>query len=247
MGDIDIELFAKEAPETVKNFMDLATGKKAFDDVNTGKKNKRPFYDNLIFHRVIKNFMIQGGCPKGDGTGGPGYKFSDEINAKALGLDKIKAIQPDGNVHRSLLIRNQQDMFRVVLQPLYQQMGIDSKQEFENRKLEVQERIKQLTLKDCYENMGYRYSDALNSHSPVRGTIAMANSGPNTNGSQFFINLIDTPWLTGKHTVFGNVIKGMDVVDRIGAVPVNKGNKPIKDVTILSIRPLNDNKQETKK
>jgi len=247
MGDIDIELFAKEAPETVKNFMDLASGKKTFDDVNTGKKTKRPFYDNLIFHRVIKNFMIQGGCPKGDGTGGPGYEFNDEINATALGLDKIKVIQPDGNVHRNLLIRNQQDMLRVVLQPLYQQMGIDSKQEFENRRLEVQGRIKQLTLKDCYENLGYRYNDALKSHSPVRSAIAMANSGPNTNGSQFFINLIDTPWLAGKHTVFGKVIKGMDVVDRIGGVPVNERSKPAKDVKIISIRLLNDNSQEIKK
>ncbi len=153
-GDIYVELFRDEAPITVKNFIELAEGRRDFIDPKTGQKAKRPFYDGLIFHRVIKDFMLQGGCPKGTGTGGPGYQFEDEFSAKA----------------------------------------------------------------------------------PVRGALAMATSGPNTNGSQFFINLIDTPWLMGKHTVFGQVIKGMDVVDEIGVVPVGAGDKPIEDVTILSIR-----------
>ena len=93
-----------------------------------------------------------------------------------------------------------------------------------------------MTLKECYENQGYRYSTTLKSRPPTRGVLAMANSGPNTNGSQFFINLVDTPWLTGKHTVFGKVIKGMDVVDEIGGVEVGERAKPLKDVKILSIR-----------
>ena len=91
-------------------------------------------------------------------------------------------------------------------------------------------------MKTCYENLGYHYDDSLKSHAPKRGMVAMANSGPNTNGSQFFINLIDTPWLTGKHTVFGRVIKGMAVVDEIGKTSVDSNNKPTKDVSILSIR-----------
>ena len=99
-GDIRLELFAAQAPETVKNFIDLAEGRKTYTDSKTQKKVKTPFYDNLIFHRVIKNFMIQGGCPLGNGTGGPGYTFADEINAVDLGLDKIRAVQPDGRVRR---------------------------------------------------------------------------------------------------------------------------------------------------
>ena len=155
-GDIYVELFRDEAPITVKNFIELAEGRRDFTDPRTGQKVRRPFYDGLIFHRVIKGFMLQGGCPKGTGTGGPGYQFEDEFGPRA----------------------------------------------------------------------------------PIRGALAMANSGPNTNGSQFFINLVDTPHLMGKHTVFGQVIKGMDVVDEIGVVPVGRGSRPIEDVMIISIRSM---------
>lgn len=236
MGDIYVALFATEAPNTVKNFLQLAEGDRK--DAGPGKNPnvKNHFYDNLIFHRVIKNFMIQGGCPKGNGTGGPGYTFEDEINAIDLGLDKIKVIQPDGNVHPYLLVRSQQDYSRVVVMPLARKMGIHSQQQFQDRIQDVEQKLSELTLKACYENLGYRYNDTLKSHSLKRGVVAMANSGPNTNGSQFFINLKDTPWLMGKHTVFGKVIKGMDVVDKIGDVFVDQNNKPQKNVTIISIR-----------
>ena len=236
MGDIYLELFAEEAPLAVKNFIELAEGKKEDTDPAEKPKVKNHFYDNLIFHRVIKNFMIQGGCPKGNGTGGPGYTFEDEINAIALGLDKIKAMQPNGGVHPYLLVRSQQNFSQIVLNPLARKMGINTQQQFQDRKQEIQQKLSKLTLKECYENLGYRYNDKLKSHSPDRGVIAMANSGPNTNGSQFFINLVDTPWLMGKHTVFGKVIKGMEIVDKIGEVSVGKRNKPIKDVKIISIR-----------
>jgi cyclophilin family peptidyl-prolyl cis-trans isomerase len=235
-GDIRIELFAKEAPETVKNFIALAEGQKEFTDPATRAKVKKPFYDNLIFHRVIKDFMIQGGCPLGTGSGGPGYTFEDEINAIALGLDKTKAIQPDGTVHASLLVRTREDFSRMVVMPLARKMGITSQQQFQERIQEIQQKVSELNLKDCYENLGYRYNDALKSTPPVRGVIAMANSGPNTNGSQFFINLVDTPWLAGKHTVFGKVIQGIEVVDKIGEAPVDENSKPQKTVSILSIR-----------
>ena len=135
-GPIAVELFDEDAPKTVENFRKLAGD---------------GFYDGLIFHRVIRDFMIQGGCPQGTGTGGPGYTFEDEIN----------------------------------------------------------------------------------SHKIVRGALAMANAGPNTNGSQFFIVTAQKcPWLDGKHTVFGRVTAGMDVVDRISNVPTDGRDKPLEDVTI---------------
>ena len=234
-GDVYIEMFPEEAPKTVANFMDLAMGKRVFVDHKTSEKVKRPFFDGLKFHRVIKEFMIQGGDPKGNGTGGPGYNFEDEINADALGLHKMKAVK-DGRPHSFLPIRNQSDFQRTLVQPLFRQMGIRSQADLDKRMKEVQGRLAALTLKDAYENMGYRFNEKLKSRPPVKGVLAMANSGPNTNGSQFFINLIDTPWLTGKHTVFGKVVKGMNVVEKIGETPVGAGSMPQKEVRIISIR-----------
>jgi len=135
-GDIVLELFDEDAPETVANFRRLA---------------EDGFYDGLIFHRVIPDFMIQGGCPQGTGTGGPGYTFKDEIN----------------------------------------------------------------------------------DHKVVRGALAMANSGPNTNGSQFFIVTTQAaPWLDGKHTVFGEVTEGMDVVDTISELPRDGRDRPTREARI---------------
>lgn len=235
-GDIHVELLPRAAPKTVANFVGLAEGTKEFTDPATGKMVKRPFYDNLIFHRVIKNFMLQGGCPSGDGAGGPGYRFADEINATALGLHKMKVMQPGGKTHPCLGVRSQRDFNRLVMTPLYHKMGIRSQEDLSTKLPEVKRKMAELTLKECYENAGYRYDETLESYAPKRGMLAMANSGPNTNGSQFFINLIDTPWLTGKHTVFGKVIRGMDVVDTIGQAQVDARMKPSKDVRILSIR-----------
>jgi cyclophilin family peptidyl-prolyl cis-trans isomerase len=235
LGDIEVELFQSETSKTVANFIGLAEGTKEFEDSKTGKKVKRPFYDGLIFHRVIKNFMIQGGCPLGNGRGGPGYTFADEIDAKALGLDKIKAIDPQKGPNPYLMIRSKEEYQRTILMPLFRKMNINSQEELDKRKKELQTKLDTLTLKDAYENMGYVYSENGSKHPPVRGSLAMANAGPNTNGSQFFINLVDTDWLTGKHTVFGKVVMGMDVVDKIGAVKVDSGQKPLKDVKIISI------------
>jgi peptidyl-prolyl cis-trans isomerase A (cyclophilin A) len=154
-GDLEIELFRDTAPKTVANFIGLAMGTKEFTDPRSGKKVKRPFYDGLTFHRVLRGYIIQGGCPLGNGKGTPGYEFEDEIDAP--------------------------------------------------RRLE-------------------------------RGVIAMANRGPNTNGSQFFITLVDTPQLAGRQTVFGRVIKGMDAVDRIGKVPVGSRGRPLREVLIILVR-----------
>ncbi len=236
LGNIEVELFQDEAPKTVANFIGLAEGTKEFTDSKTGKKVKRPFYDGLIFHRVIKNFMIQGGCPLGNGQGGPGYVFDDEIDAKALGLDKIKAFDPRKGPHPFLMINSKEEFQRNLLAPLFRKMNINSQEELDKRKDEFDARLESLTLMEAYENMGYVYSENGSKHAPVRGSLAMANAGPNTNGSQFFINLVNTDWLAGKHTVFGKVVKGMDVVDKIGSVKVDSQNKPVKDVKIISIR-----------
>ena len=145
-GSFKIKLFADQAPLTVENFVSLAEGTK------TGK----PFYDGTIFHRVIPNFMIQGGDPEGTGMGGPGYKFADETRGSKHGFQE-------------------------------------------------------------------------------KGKLAMANSGPNTNGSQFFITVAPTAWLTGKHTIFGEVVEGYDIVERISKVARDGMDRPKTAVVLESV------------
>jgi peptidyl-prolyl cis-trans isomerase A (cyclophilin A) len=144
-GSFKVKLFDDKVPKTVQNFVDLAEGKK------TGK----PFYDGIVFHRVIPNFMIQGGCPQGTGRGGPGYQFADEFDAS------LRHSKP--------------------------------------------------------------------------GMLSMANAGPNTNGSQFFITVAPTTWLTGRHTIFGEVVEGQDVVDKITALPRGRNDRPNKDVVLKKV------------
>jgi len=155
-GNIVCRLFEKEVPQTVANFIGLAEGAKEFSDPRTGKKAKRPFYDGLIFHRVIPEFMIQGGCPEGTGRGGPGYRFADEFH-KTLRHDKP-------------------------------------------------------------------------------GKLSMANAGPNTNGSQFFITVAATPWLDNRHSIFGEVVEGMDIATKISAVARGAGDAPVVPVVLKSVR-----------
>ena len=240
MGDIVVELWPAAAPKTVANFLALAEGKGEFTGIvgpQKPAKPGKPYYDGLIFHRVIKGFMIQGGCPNGDGTGGPGFRFVDEINGKGLGLDEKKALT-GGQPHPWLGVRTQADWQRNVLLPAIKSLGIDPRdvEEQKKRQDEIKKKLETLDLLELYELQGYRYNDKLEPKAPKKGVLAMANSGANTNGSQFFINLIDTPWLTGKHTVFGHVVQGMDVLEKIGEVKVGAGAKPVKDVKILSIR-----------
>jgi peptidyl-prolyl cis-trans isomerase A (cyclophilin A) len=237
-GVITAELFDDEAPKTVANFLALAAGEKEFTDPKTGTQAKRPYYDGLVFHRVIKGFMIQGGCPLGTGSSGPGYKFEDEINATSLGLAREMAMVGD-ELHPQCGYMQRQFM-DIVLRPRMEALGITPTSTMEEKQKTfdlVLKDARSLSLKGFYEKLGYVYSETLpTSHRPVRGCLAMANSGPNTNGSQFFINLGDTPHLTGKHTIFGQIIAGMEIVDAIGNVPTAEADRPVTPVVILSIR-----------
>ncbi len=156
-GNFKVKLFPEKAPKTVENFIGLAEGKRKWTDPKSHKEvSNKPLYNGTIFHRVIPNFMIQGGDPLGNGTGGPGYNFPDEFDP-SLQFDKT-------------------------------------------------------------------------------GLLAMANAGPGTNGSQFFVTVAKTPWLNNHHTIFGEVISGYDVVEKISKVETGTGNKPNKDISIKAIK-----------
>ena len=157
LGNIVVRLEEQRAPKTVKNFVALAMGTQEWTHPRTGQVQKgAPYYDGTIFHRVIPNFMIQGGCPQGTGRGGPGYQFADEF-------------------HPSL-----------------------------------------------------KHSKA--------GFLSMANAGPNTNGSQFFITVAPTPHLDNKHAIFGEIVEGYDVVEKISKAPRNSQDRPNKEVKINSVK-----------
>ena len=155
-GKITIRLFETEAPTTVKNFIELAEGSKEWIHPATREKSTNKLYDGTIFHRVIPDFMIQGGDPTGTGMGGPGYRFADETKGSPFRFDKA-------------------------------------------------------------------------------GKLAMANSGPNTNGCQFFITVAPTPWLTGNHTIFGEVVEGQEIANKISVLPTGPQDRPRKDVVLESV------------
>jgi peptidyl-prolyl cis-trans isomerase A (cyclophilin A) len=160
-GNIKVELLPDHAPKTVENFIGLATGTKPWTHPRTGERNtNKSLYAGTIFHRVIPNFMIQGGDPLGTGTGGPGYKFEDEVNGGP-----------------------------------------------------------------SFDGPGW---------------LAMANSGPGTNGSQFFITTANTSWLTGKHTIFGKVVEGQDVADAISMVGTRSGDRPLDDIVLEEVKISDD-------
>lgn len=240
-GDISVELLPKAAPRTVANFLGLAEGRKSFTDPVTGKNVRRRFYDGTLFFRVIPDFMIQGGDRKNDGTGSPGYSFADEISAAALGLDRAPAprvpqiyqqIARD-NVFRRHGIHDQASFDRVNAE-----VGADTMiQELQSEYRSLVSRLDSLSLRQVYEMTGYVYQDTLPSLPVTRGVMAMANAGPNTNGSQFFLTDADCMFLNGKHTVFGRVIGGQEVIARIARVPrdPSHNDRPLKDVVLEKV------------
>lgn len=235
-GDMVVELFPAQAPQTVANFVALAEGNKPFIDPATGQQVQRPYYDGLLIHRVIRGFMIQGGSITGRSTGDPGFSIEDEINAVSLGLDRMPLIDETGHPNPVLGIRDQAGFSRKVLEPLYADMGIDSEAALEARLGEVDDRLRSMSLMDYYGLLGYDYSRRFQSRAPVSGVIAMAGGGPDTAGAQFFLTLADAPWLAGKHTVFGRVRAGMEILEAISRVPVDVNNRPLESVTILLVR-----------
>lgn len=239
-GTIRVALYADEAPLTVANFLGLADGTKPFTDPTTNTQVTKPFYDGLTFHRVIAGFMIQGGDPLGTGAGGPGFAFADEINPAQLGLDQQMVLDAQ-RAPNPALTPEQFEVFR----EKFVGAGL-IKKGFSNETPQAEliaglealmPELQRVTLLQLYTACGYQYSTTLPpSHAPKKGCLAMANAGPGTNGSQFFITLEDTPHLAGRHTVFGEVVSGQAIVEAIGAVPVGPGARPLEAVTIISIR-----------
>ena len=225
MGNIIIELYEKAAPETTANFVGLAEGTKEFLDPQNNEKVKRPYFNGLVFHRVIPNFMIQGGDLLGNGSGGPGYRFKDEINADALGLNKTT-------------IKENQYYQNHAVGMVFQKLNIQSNEERTKRMAEIKaefDKVLELPVKEVLEARGYVFDSSLASVPMNKYTIAMANAGPNTNGSQFFINVVDNPYLNGKHTVFGKVVKGQKVCEDISKVEKDNRDKPLTPVVIQEV------------
>jgi len=238
-GKIKLELWHSKTPITVENFVGLASGTKEWTHPVSGEKLKKKYYDGLIFHRVIKDFMIQGGCPLGKGTSGPGYNFEDEC------FDKSKATEIKGNFttdEEAMLVFNQ------ILLPYFQANGANADKELLSIVNECQQKQ---SAKPLTKHPVEFYKEKTKINAAVMtggeliakieyGTICMANAGPNTNGSQFFIvtKKDGCDWLNGKHTVFGKVIEGMDVVEKIQSLKTAPGDKPVEDAVIEEINIL---------
>jgi peptidyl-prolyl cis-trans isomerase A (cyclophilin A) len=215
LGDITLEMWPDIAPVTVKNFTELAMGKKEWKDPESGEMKSEPFYDGLIFHRVIDDFMIQGGCPLGTGNGDPGYSFEDECFEEG---EELTGVIVDENMALQI--------FQNVLGP-YMQKTAEPDGELVKvvEACQEQQSGRPMMVHDVewYKNkIGMPESEKIMGQGKLKAkvayaTICMANAGPNTNGSQFFIvtKKAGCEWLDGKHTVFGKVIKGMKVVHAI--------------------------------
>ncbi len=220
-GNIYIELFPNEAPRNVANFMALAAGEVEFIDADGGAEFKSLYFNGLRFHRVISDFIIQTGSGVYHSRGAPADELPEEINADYLGLDRLPILNPDGSFNSMLNISDKAEFDEEILKPLYRRLNIESKAELLARQEVVLLQLQQMTIKRAYENQGYRYNSANPGRGVTRGVVALANKGPNTNAAEFFISLADADWLTGKHTVIGKVVEGMDVADAIGAVPID--------------------------
>ena len=238
-GEIYIELFPIEAPSNVENFIALAKGKKKFTNLDTGELIQNRYYNGMRFHRVVPGFIIQAGSPAYNPLGLQIKPLNDEINADALGLDQISALNPDGSFADILNIESKSDFHEDILMPLYSQRSIIDVEMALSRQYQVLEALQGLSIKAVYENLGFRYDDSRKSRPIERGTVALANSGPDSNGPEFFISLTTAAALTGKYTVIGEVVEGQKVMDKIGNTAIDPDQFSSLSTLIYSIRKAN--------
>jgi peptidyl-prolyl cis-trans isomerase A (cyclophilin A) len=238
-GKIYLELFPEEAPKNIANFIALAEGEREFASSFSEDSYKTPYYDGMRFHRVIPGFIIQAGTPRYNPLGEQLKPLADEINADFLGLDKIPAINADGSFADMLNIENRSDFQTEILQPFYDRKNTTNISAVLEKQYQILDELQELSVKSVYENQGYRYNSSLSSRAISRGIVALANSGPNSNGSEFFISLTDAPWLTGKHTVIGKVVEGEAVMDDIGTTEIDATQFSPISTLIFSIRQVN--------
>jgi peptidyl-prolyl cis-trans isomerase A (cyclophilin A) len=232
MGEIVVK-FYDDTPVTVSNFTGLAEGAKEWTDPKTGQKVKRPFYDGLIFHRVIKDFMLQGGCPLGNGTGGPGYAFADECYT---GFSKATGPIQDA----ATAMGAWENILAPAMRKANGKLADQKVMALVNDIMQKQNAAPLMgwSLEDLQKRTGVEWKKGSGLKHPVAyATLCMANAGPDSNGSQFFIvtKRDGCDWLNGKHTVFGAVVSGMDVAHAIEDVKKLPGDKPEKDVLIKKV------------
>ena len=238
-GEIYLELFPFEAPRNVENFIALAEAEKEFTNPDTGELIQARYYNGMRFHRVVPGFVIQAGSPVYNPLGVQVTLLNDEINADALGLDQISALNPDGSFADVLNIESRSDFHEDILTPLYSQRNITDIEAALNRQYQVLEALQNLSIKAVYENQGYRYDNSRKSRPIERGTVALANSGPDSNGPEFFISLTAAASLSGKYTVIGEVVEGQEVMDRIGNTAIEPDQFSSLSTLIYSVRKAN--------
>ena len=238
-GDIYIELLSNEAPNNVENFLALAHGEVEFVDPNSNARFKPRYFDGMQFHRVIPGFVIQAGSPFHNPLGAPENLLSDEINANSLGLDRLPVMDEQGNINPILNIGNRIEFHEVLLKPLFDLLNIKTETKVLERQYEILDILQGLTVKEAYENQGYRYQEDLPTRGITRGIVALANAGPDENGPEFFIALQDSPWLNGKHTVIGRIVEGIETADTIATNEVEPVNPSRFAALIYSLRRIN--------
>jgi cyclophilin family peptidyl-prolyl cis-trans isomerase len=238
-GEIYLELFPLEAPSNVENFIALAEGEKEFTNQDTGAPIQARYYNGMRFHRVVPGFIIQAGSPAYNPLGLQVNLVDDEINANALGLNRISALNTDGSFADVLNIQSKLGFHEAILTPLYSQRNITDIEAALSRQYQILETLQNLSVKSVYENQGYRYDDSLQSRPIERGTVALANSGPDSNGPEFFISLAAAEWLSGKYTVIGKVVEGQEVMDSIGNTAIDPDQFSSLSTLIYSVRKAN--------
>ena len=239
LGDIYIELFKVEAPNNVDNFLALAHGEIEFTEKDSGNTFYPRYFDGMQFHRVIPNMLIQAGSPQYHPLGMPRRILADEINADVLGLGEQPVLNEFGEFNSLLNISDQSNFRDELLEPILQHLRIDSDSELTNRQYEIYDFIANLTIKQAYELGGYTYNSDLTTRRITRSIVALANSGPNSNGPEFFIATSDLPWLNGKHTVIGKVVEGMETVDAINRTEIDPLDPSRFATLIYSFRAVN--------